>query len=160
MSEYLGIPLRAVVQIASDSRPFYDILLDSHDDSLSDTLLYSFFDLLFVSHCVSLRRRPQSPSLTPVFPPAHSFSGLWHACKYLLDANTTKKIVFVSGDYTAGAEADRTMTRIVGPRWRELIDVEYASPGRSVYDAAATETACQANEAYVYQLSAGTPPPQ
>ena len=49
-------------------------------------------------------------------------------------------------------------TNHTGARWRELIDVEYAEPGRSVYDAATTEAVCQANEAFVHQLSAGHSP--
>jgi hypothetical protein len=100
-----------------------------------------------------MSRFPEHLGHCIVWQPPLVFSGLWHACKYLLDANTMKKIVFVSGDHHAGSEVDVTMTRIIGPRWRDLIDVDYATPGRSVYDAHAAQERCQQDAAYVRHLS-------
>jgi hypothetical protein len=80
-------------------------------------------------------------------------SGLWFALKYLLDENTVRKIVFVSGDSKPGSEVDTIMTRIVGADWRRVVDADCAR-GLSNYNAVATQAQCQADEEFVRQLSA------
>ena len=109
---------------------------------------FSIFNTPSVSVCtavmkVLLSRFPEHLGHMIVWQAPSLFWGLWYALRGLLDDNTRKKIVFVSGDddKKVGSPVDRQMRTLLGDDWRRLTDADY-----NAYDAAAFEAQLRADE--------------
>lgn len=68
-------------------------------------------------------RYPEHLGHAIVFMPGMLFSGLWSACKPLMDPKTVKKVLFVRGDVSDGSKNDALLREVIGDQWRQLCDV-------------------------------------
>lgn len=67
-------------------------------------------------------RYPEHLGHAIVYKPGMLFSGLWSACKPLLDPKTVRKIIFVRGDVADGSKNDLMLKDILRDDWRALCD--------------------------------------
>lgn len=69
------------------------------------------------------KRYPEHLGHAIVFQPGMLFSGLWSACKPLMDAKTVKKVLMVRGDCSDGSKNDKLLREVIGDEWKEWCDV-------------------------------------
>lgn len=67
-------------------------------------------------------RYPEHLGHAIVYQPGMLFSGLWSACKPLMDSKTVRKVLFIRGDVSDGSKNDLMLREVIGDNWRAWCD--------------------------------------
>ena len=68
---------------------------------------------------------PEFCGNTILWQPPMAFKAVWYALRPFLDADTLKKVVFVSGDSAPATKVDTQMRALLGEDWRALSEVDH-----------------------------------